>query len=158
MMFPDISKLHTKTILTVDGPLKQFTTKDGQRERFDIKFTDGYVGEYCPLVGVTQEIPKSGQEFTFKIKHRGPKGDEIEKAHVETQNRDLPPGRQVVNMNGHPAVTALNAAVKLAELKAAGKSGSVPGGLSDGESVLTSEVLQDAEMMLDWLLMKQNNC
>lgn len=158
-MLPDISKLHTKTILTIEGPTKRFPTKDGERERFDITFSDGYKAEFCPLVGITQNIPKSGQEFTFKIKHRGAKGDEIERAYVETQARDLSQGRAVVNMNGHPAVTALNNAVKLAEIRAGTQKSSVPGGLDkNGESVLTGDVLVDADRLLDWLLMKQNNC
>lgn len=159
-MLPDTSKLHTKIILTIDGPMKRFPTKDGERERFDITFTDGYKAEFCPLVGVTTEMPKSGQQYTFKIKHRGGKGDEIEPAYVESQARDLGAGKSsVVNMNGHPAITALNGAIKLAEIRASVAKSPVPGGLDDnGESVLTGDVLTDADRLLEWLLMKQNNC
>lgn len=150
-MFPDISKLHTKTILTIEGPVKQFPTKAGLRERFDITFTDSYKAEYCPLVGQTQDLPKSGQEFTFKIVHRGAKGDEIDKAFVEAQApaSNGYSSSKVVNMNGHPAVTALNAAIKMAEIN---------NEILKPEKTLPSDVLETADMMLDWLLMKQNNC
>lgn len=151
-MYPDVTKLHTKVILVINGPIKQFPTKEGTRERFDIEFTDGYKAEYCPLIGVNIEIPKSGQEFTFKIRHRGPKGDEIEAAHVETQapTQTGQPDGKIVNMNGHPAVTALNGAIKIAEIN--------KDILQREKTALASDILEDADMLYEWLIMKANNC
>lgn len=148
-MLIDVTRLHTKTILTINGPMKRFPTKDGERERFDIAFTDGYKCEYCPLVAPVQNIPKSGQEITFKVKHRGPKGDEIELAQVESQNspaQDVSGPVRVFSMSGHPATIALQTAIKLAEINMQ----------QNGKQSMPSEVMEDADAFHEWLLMKAN--
>lgn len=145
-MLIDQTKLHTKTILTIDGPMKQFPTKDGIRERFDILFTDRYKAEFCPLVATVRDLPKSGQEIHFKVKHRGVKGDEIELAIEEARPGVLnETTSRVFNINGHPAITALNGAVKLHEIKS-----------KDKKDLMASDILEDAEVLYEWLLIKAN--
>lgn len=147
-MLIDIGKLHTKTIATINGPQKQFNSKEGLREKYKIFFSDGYEAEICPLVHGNEIIPKSGYQYTFRVKHRGQFGDEIEAAQVETKpNSDIPGDKRIVSMSGHPATTAINAAVKLWEVKAAT-------GLLKGKEVNASDILEDADVMLEWLRMK----
>lgn len=147
-MFIDQTRLHTKTVLTLDGPLKTFNSKEGPRQKFNIVFSDGYKAEFCPLVSETINLPKSGQDFCFKVRHRNEKGDEIEKATVEGAANPFKDGTPIITMNGHPATIALNAALKHAEINTAGK---------EGESRLSvSDVLADADMYLEWLFQKSN--
>lgn len=153
-MLIDQLKIHTKTVQHVAGPTKRFPTKEGERERYDIMFGDGYKCEYCPLVAPVIDIPKVGQQITFKVKYRGGKGDEIEILKIETNDGPATdaalPGR-IYSMSGHPASIALSSAVKFAELK-----------LKEGEKapdgLLLSEMLEDADGIYDWLLMKANGC
>lgn len=152
----DMDKIHTKTVASVKGPVKQIPTRDGVRIRYDVKFTDGYLGEFCPLVGQNEELPKGGEEFTFRVKHRNFNGDEIERATPpQAGNADMritEQGRRVVNMNGHPAITALNGAIRIAEMN---QGQLIPGGL--GKEILPSDVLTTAETLLDWLMRKNNS-
>ncbi len=144
-MLIDQTKLHTMTVLTCTGPMKQFPTKDGVRERFDIVFKEGYKAEFCPLVAEVSQIPISGQTITFKVKHRGNKGDEIELAAVEGQRSPVDSSNtgRYVSMNGHPANIALSGALRAAELKK-----------TEENPIVLSDILDDADSIYDWLLRK----
>ncbi len=141
----DITKLHQKTILSINGPLKTFNTSEGTRQKFDIKFSDGYEAEFCPLVAEVKDLPKSGQEIYFRVKHRGKFGDEIELASVEGTSAVSKETAFIHSMSGHPSTIALNAAVRLAEVN------------HKQADVLPSEVIEDAEMFYEWLIKKSQN-
>lgn len=147
-MLIDISRVHTKVISVINGPIKKYTSREGVRERFDITFTDDYKAEYCPLVQQVMNLPKAGQSMTFKVKHHGQLGDEIELAEMErpisAEPGNVAAGR-IFSMNGHPATIALQAATKLAEIKH-----------PKGAGIINSDVLDDAEVFYEWLSMKAN--
>jgi hypothetical protein len=141
----DQTKLHQKTILNIEGPLKNFDTSDGARQKFVVSFNDGYKAEFCPLVADVNNLPKSGQSIYFRVKHRGKFGDEIELASVEgakTVNKET---AFIHSMSGHPSTIALNAAVRLAEIN------------HTQADVMPSEVISDAEMFYEWLIKKSQN-
>lgn len=141
----DQTKLHQKTILTIDGPLKTFNTGDGARQKFVINFNDNYKAEFCPLVAEINDLPKSGQTIYFRVKHRGKFGDEIELASVEGTKTVTKETAFIHSMSGHPSTIALNAAVRLAEVN------------HKQADVLPSEIIGDAEMFYEWLIKKSQN-
>lgn len=146
----DITKLHKKTVLTIEGPKKRFSSTEGTREKFALKFVDGYEAEFCPLVAAIEPLPKSGQEITFKVKHRGNFGDEIELAQVEGNEHYKPSlGNAIISMNGHPATIALNAAVKIKEMMRSGEGAGIKSNIA-----IKSDVLDIADSIHEWLLNK----
>lgn len=142
-MLLDKNKLHTKKVKEVNGPQKQFNTKDGTKEKYQVIFEDGYTAEYCPLLGTFDTCVAAGKMLTFRIGYRsGNHPDEIEPAFVPVQDQTNPGaggGRVLANMHSHPAVISLNAAIRYhAEIK------------KDSSKEL-SDILADAEEIRDWL-------
>lgn len=142
----DPTRAHTKTIKGVDGPKKTFNTKEGERQKFDILFSDGYEAEFCPLVHEVTQIPRIGQTVTFSVKHSGRYGDEIE---IVPSGREdgmsVAPGKNqgpIVSMGGHPATIALRAAVDVAAICA-----------KDGVVVM-DDLFSEADRIYEWLIRK----
>lgn len=138
----DTMREHTKRIAGMNGPIKKFPTKEGEREKYDIIFTDGYECEYCPLIHEVKPLPKIGQEIIFKVRHSGQYGDEIEI--LSGPAATAGPGKTqgpIVSMGGHPASIAIRAAVDLAAI-------------SGKHTLILDDVFSEADKIYEWLIRK----
>lgn len=142
-MRPDPNRLHTKLIKAVNGPQKQFNTKDGPKEKYQVIFDDGYEAEYCPIVGKFDYAVSAGKTLCFRIAYRSnTHADEIEPSFIPSNSQQMQqqPGQSKIlaNMHSHPAVISLNAAMRYhSEIKK--------------QQVELSDILADADVIRDWL-------
>lgn len=67
---PDLSVQHIKTVSSISDPEKRFRSKEGEREKYRMEFTDGYKAEFCPLVHGISYIPHVGDKVAFSIRYR----------------------------------------------------------------------------------------
>lgn len=73
-------------------------------------------------------------------------GDEIEQATIEQTEPSSTLSSGIVSMNGHPANIALTSAIKFMEIS---------NGTDNGmKGIMSSDVLDTAEIFYDWLLLK----
>lgn len=143
---PDEHRLHTFEVNEVEGPLKTFRSKDGEKEKYLIKFKDhGYEAEFCPLIGTFSSFKiEPGKRLCFRIVYRKEYRDEIEPATVAEQETDAPQAR-AYSMVGHPANLALKAATDFNVAKV---------GKSKEGTIKVSDLLADADSIYDWLTKK----
>lgn len=149
---PAEKSLHKKIIKDIVDKQKKFSSKEGDRSKFVIEFTDGYKAEYCPLVGQPWSY-KIGDEATFKIRFRKEFGDEIDfiinggqfVQNGSIQNGSATPDSKLTpfNMHGHPASLALMAAkdIRVAKLVR----------LDDAD---LKSMLKEADEIFRWLVEK----
>jgi hypothetical protein len=151
-MLPDINLTHTKTVKKLEKTERVFTTKNGVRRKWIVRFEDGYTAEVTPLDGDTPAEFADGTIVTFRIGYRTAKGDEIEAVRIpETAPQDSGKEHQtmarIISMHGHPSVIALSVAkdVQIARLE----QGQI-------KAIRTGQLLKDADEIVKWLTNKLN--
>lgn len=157
---PDITKAHSFEVLRLVDKDKIFPSQEGQKMKYIIEFTNGYVAEYCPLVsaGVDSRIIP-GVDLTFRIIHRKDFGDEIAPYTITQRDIQNKPDAAVIGktiaMNGHPATIALLTAKDLTIAKLSKMQPPAQG--EDDTFDAISETLESADIIYGWLIGKAEN-
>jgi hypothetical protein len=132
----EMNVVHTGIVDRVIRTEKVFNSNAGMRRKWDIQFKDGYKGEYLlePDRSVQDDFIV-GQKVNFIVRFNSPKGDIID----ITKQESTPGKTLVTSMAGHPAVYAMDFAIKLGTLNAWGYE----------------DTIKRADDMLNWLLSKR---
>jgi hypothetical protein len=151
------------TLEIVDDKGKEFPSREGVRRKYMLHFNGNsgqYSAEFCPLKDSEEDRKVktlTGSQVWFKIRFRKDFGDEIELVQATTGNGNGDSARApVVSLHGHPASLALLAAKDILVARIGMKEKFITNEGPLKTSTFMAELLEDAEIIYEWLIAQTN--